>query len=254
MYCIRNTPIFLYVIDTASPSSVETVKAAEPLTTVLIGLLFMRETYSSSTYMSLLPICGGVAMACYNNDAFSVMGFLLAMASNFCFSARAVYTKMLNTTFPGVLDDINLFYNISSKGLVFLVPITALMEGSEILGIIAGDSSSPPSPTVRMPVLHLILLASLNGVMFAVYNLTSYMVLRQTKLVTHSVFNVFRRVFIIVFTSVYFHTPLSLVSGGGIALATIGVLLFGVVVGSAKPIGLAKTEKEFGADRDDCAV
>lgn len=212
----------------------ETVKAAEPLSTVVIGLLFMNEAYNAQTYIALMPICLGVAMACYNNDSFNAMGFLLAMGSNFCFSARAVYTKMLNSSHPNALSDIGLFNAISVAGLMFLFPVALMMEGSTLWNMLSAHS--PDAPT-RMPssstsggsgAVVLLLLAALNGAMFAGYNLTSYVVLRRTELVTHSVLNVFRRVFIIVFTTVYFGAKLTMLSVSGILLATVGVLLFGV--------------------------
>ena len=201
----------------------ETVKAGEPLSTVLIGLIFMREVYGQGTYLSLLPICGGVALACYNNDSFQPYGFFLAIASNFCFSARAVYTKILNSTSSVPIDDITLFSAISMKGLIFLAPVALLMEGSQLWEYLSTGSRAHTS------VYAMVLLIALNGATFAAYNLASYMVLRQTELVTHSVLNVFRRVFIIAFTSVYFQLPMSMVAAAGVGLASVGVLVFSSV-------------------------
>ena len=223
-------------------SSVETIKAGEPLTTVLLGLLLLKESYSSSTYLSLLPICGGVALACYNNDSFHVWSFALAMASNFCFSARSVYTKVLNASNVSGFDEVNLFYAISWRGLVFLLPVTLLMEGRTMLEIAFGNNHGTITnmggvySSANFAMIALLLM--LNGSMFAFYNLASYGVLKRTELVTHSVLNVFRRVFIIAFTSVYFHVQLTVYSIVGVGLATIGVLLFSTSRKAAK--GAAK--------------
>jgi len=222
-------------------SSVETIKAGEPLTTVLLGLLLLKESYSSSTYLSLLPICGGVALACYNNDYFHAWSFALAMASNFCFSARSVYTKVLNASNVSGFDEVNLFYAISWRGLVFLLPVTLLMEGRTVLEIAFGNKGGiigmgDVSSSSNFAIIALLLM--LNGAMFAFYNLASYAVLKRTELVTHSVLNVFRRVFIIAFTSVYFHVPLTVYSIVGVGLATMGVLLFSTSRKAAK--GAAK--------------
>jgi solute carrier family 35 protein E1 len=215
---------------------VETAKAAEPLSTVVIGLLLMNEAYNAATYGSLLPICGGVAMACYSSDSFVVQGFLLAMASNFCFSARGVFAKMLNTAHPNAVDDINLFYAISVRGLVLLLPLALLMEGRTLLGILAGEGIGGGEDVTGSALagsggawVWVLALAALNGSMFAGYNLTSYMVLRRTSLVTHSVLTAFRRVFVIVFTTLYFRAQPTALGMGGVALATAGVLLFSAV-------------------------
>lgn len=219
-------------------SSVETVKAGEPLTTVLLGLLLIKESYSGSTYLSLLPICGGVALACYNNDSFHFWSFALAMASNFCFSARSVYTKVLNASNISNFDEVNLFYAISWRGLLFLLPVTLLMEGQTVLQIVFNKNGSTGASDINANFTIISLLLALNGSMFALYNLASYGVLKRTELVTHSVLNVFRRVFIIAFTSVYFHVQLTVYSIVGVALATIGVLLFSTSRKAAK--GTAK--------------
>jgi len=281
----------------ASAAAVETVKAAEPLSTVLLGLLLLGESYSAPTYLSLLPICGGVALSCYNNQAtLSFLGFCIIVASNICFSARAVFTKSLNSikqqqqqqqqqgsvaslslsstgsagavttctdsistvavamgaiTSPAVaghvgsgsssassssasihsFDEVNLFHAISLRGLCFLVPIALIMEGRSILNtvndcyehnfMVVGRNG------VATGVSMLLCLFLLNGLLFSSYNLMSYVVLRRTSLVTHSVLNVFRRVFIIFFTSIYFALPPSLLSSVGIVTATMGVLSFG---------------------------
>jgi uncharacterized membrane protein (DUF373 family) len=51
-------------------------------------------------------------------------------------------------------------------------------------------------------------------------------VLGRTDLVTHAVLNVFRRVFIILFTSYYFALTLSTLNAFGVGLAVLGVLMF----------------------------
>ena len=216
----------------------ETVKAGEPITTVLLGLIILQESYSRATYLSLVPICGGVALACYNNDLFHFWSFALAMASNFCFSARSVYTKVLNVSNVGSFDEINLFYAISWRGLLLLLPVTAVVEGRTIFHI-AYDSNNYSTANSTLPsgvdFPTIAALLVLNGIMFAVYNLASYAVLKRTELVTHSVLNVFRRVFIIAFTCAYFQVPLTAFSIGGIAVATVGVLLFSTLRKGDKP-------------------
>ena len=61
---------------------------------------------------------------------------------------------------------------------------------------------------------------------YSIYNLTSFLVLSRTDLISHAVLNVFRRVVIIVFTSYYFSIVLLPLNIMGIAIAVFGVLLF----------------------------
>jgi len=222
----------MYLVST---SFAETVKSSEPISTTLIGLLFFKERNSLLTYLTLLPICCGVGISCFHSDNFNLMGFLLAGASNICFSSRAVLAKKMSISFPDVIDEIEMFASISLKGLFFLVPLVIFWEGSgiEILKMMVFQNykfnTNIMSITTQPDESSIVLygLVVLNGMMFACYNLVSYVVLRKTDLVTHAVLNVFRRVVIILFTAYFFGSELSLLNIFGVLIAVTGVLLFG---------------------------
>jgi uncharacterized membrane protein len=151
----------------------------------------------------------------------------LAALSNLGFSSRAVLTKRLNTAHPDAIDDINLFFKISLYGLVLLIPITLLFEGTAIAEILKQSVYEKSASSTDFNLFLFLFLLLLNGCLFATYNLTSYVVLRKTDLITHSVLNAFRRVFIIIFTTIYFNSSLSIMNLFGIFLAITGVVLFG---------------------------
>jgi solute carrier family 35 protein E1 len=158
-----------------------------------------------------------VAISCVDGATFHLWGFINAAISNLCFSSRAVITKRLFSNYPGAMDEYQLFSHISRVGLIILVPTTLLLEGSKIRELVYDDIGS---------LSILIQLLLLNGVAYTSYNLLSFLVLSRTDLVTHAVFNVFRRVVIIVTTTWYFNTSLSILNIGGVSLAVFGVLLF----------------------------
>jgi solute carrier family 35 protein E1 len=226
-YCCLDN--LMYDVIAVTAAFAETIKSSEPISTVLIGLLFFNEGVSTRTYLTLIPICIGVGISCYNNDAFNAVGFALAAMSNICFSTRAVLAKKINISYPDSIDDINLFSSISLDGLVFLLPFTAIFEGRSILSYYHQSTAiqyeNPEGHQSNITTLLELLL--INGLMFATYNLVSYLVLRRTDLITHSVLNAFRRVFIILFTSFYFNHVLSSFNCLGITVAVIGVLMFG---------------------------
>ena len=174
-----------------------------------------------STYLTLLPICLGVSISCMHDGSFGFVGFLCAAASNLCFSSRAVLTKHLFRVQKEsiTMDEVCLFTHISQIGLLVLVPLTVVVEGRTIWGHFTDR-------TAHVDFVGLALLLVLNGFFYSVYNLTSFLVLSRTDLITHAVFNVFRRVVIIVFTSCYFSIALSSLNVVGIAIAVVGVLLF----------------------------
>ncbi len=234
----RGLGSYLLLTRTVSASFAETIKSAEPISTVLIGLLFFNDAIPLRTYLTLVPICAGVGLSCFQNQEFSLPGFLLAAASNICFSSRAVLAKKLSISHADTIDEINLFADISQFGLMFLVPFAVLLEGSRLWEFISDFSQAPDKTPVNSTqfqqedantpsVGYLCVLLLLNGTMFACYNLTSYLVLKHVDLMTHSVLNVFRRVFIILVTSFYFAVYLSPFNMLGIAIAVVGVFLFG---------------------------
>jgi solute carrier family 35 protein E1 len=198
-------------------SFAETVKSAEPLSSVFLGYFFYREGTSIQTYLSLIPICTGVAISCIDDLSFNFYGFLAAAASNFCFSGRAVLTKHLFRKFPNCIDEISMFAQISKVGLIILIPFMILLESHMIISLLYNESYK---------VMEILILLILNGCAYSTYNVTSFLVLARTNLVTHAVFNCFRRVFIILFTCYYFQVVLSPLNIIGVGIAVIGVLFF----------------------------
>lgn len=156
-----------------------------------------------------------------HDGTFGLLGFLCAAISNICFSSRAVLTKHLFRTQKEsiTMDEVCLFTHISQIGLIVLIPMTAIMEGRQIWNY-ATDSK------LNIDVRGLTFLLGVNGFFYSIYNLTSFLVLSRTDLISHAVFNVFRRVVIIVFTSYYFSIVLSPLNTIGIAIAVFGVLMF----------------------------
>lgn len=200
----------------------ETVKSAEPISSVLIGYVVLTEHSSLASYLTLLPICVGVAISCVNDLSFDLKGFLFAALSNICFSGRAVYAKKLYQH-PGSnsMDETSLFYHISVYGLLLLFPLALFFEHRTLFDFIVLQSKHAP-----FDLLYFIMILLLNGVTYSLYNLASYYVLARTNIITHAVLNVFRRVVIISVTSLIFQVHLTALNKSGVSLAVIGVMLF----------------------------
>ena len=200
-------------------SFAETIKAAEPISSVLIGFLILNENNNWQTYASLLPICAGISISCRGEHQFQWLGFLFALLSNFCFSYRAVLSKHLFKIYSFQMDEITLFVNISFIGLTLLIPLWAYLEGMQVIQLIMMQSQIG---------WYIVPLYCFNGLAYATYNIMSILVLSRTDLVTHAVLNAFRRVFIIVTTSIYFKTHLSNLNIIGVFIAIAGVVCFAI--------------------------
>ena len=203
-------------------SFVETVKSAEPLSSVFLGYIFFHDELSKATLACLCIICFGVALACMGETQFQMAGFLFAVLSNLCFSLRSVYTKLYFKSFPNTLDEVVLFYYISAIGAVILIPLTLLFDGQSVLvhiTVLRNENSFSIS-------LNTISLYLLNGLAYSTYNLMSYLVLTRVVLVNHAVINGFRRVFIIVVSTFYFSITMNALNITGCVMATVGVVAY----------------------------
>lgn len=214
---------------TVVPASfTETVRAMESLTTTILGAIFLKERPSLLTILTLVPICGGVAMSCNNTTAFNILGFASIALSNVCFSGRSVATKLIQQNWPDSYETMNFFADLSFYGFCLLVPVMLITEGADIHAYFA--TSIKPESIVAMSAAadhtSMVVLLLCNGIAFTTYNLMSYVILKRTDLITHSVVNVFRRVFTIFFTAVYFQVELNGANVTGVAVAVVGVLLF----------------------------
>lgn len=107
-------------ISIAAPSFVETFKAAEPLSTVLLAAACLGDRERPSTLSALGLLVLGVGCAsrpAEGGEPFSALGMLLALASNCAFSARSILTKRLAMRHPAsavASSDVVLFYHVST--------------------------------------------------------------------------------------------------------------------------------------------
>lgn len=203
-----------------NPSFVETVKASEPVSTVVIGQIFCPEVSSWMTYASLGPIIFGVGLACYGDSTVPFWGVIFALLSNFGFSGRAVAAKILQleSTSTGVVaDEVRLFLQVSCIGVFVLIPFAVYFDYTEVVYY-----AQRPEAHMIIPIL------LLNGATYTVFSLCSFATITRTNIVTHAVLNALRRVAVIVASAAYFNTKLStqVLTGGAIAVG--GVVWFSV--------------------------
>ena len=193
----------------------ETIKSAEPVSSVLLGYFLIGEVRSVWAYLALLPICIGVGMSCYGAGEMDLGGFLFAVFSNFCFSYRAVIGKHLHSVTSGDMDELVLFSNISFVGLFITFPLSTFLESSSIKDQSFADMD-----------IKLLALLVVNGCAYTMYNTLSFAALNRSSVFSHAVFNVIRRVVIILFSVAYFQITLELLNWFGVLIAIGGVGCF----------------------------
>jgi len=195
-------------------SFVDTIKAGEPIATVLLTLIAMPdERVTPLVFLSLLPIVGGVATSSLSEASFNLLGFCMAMGSNVCFSARSICAKLLRSSLGKQMDNANLFVYINLYGAMALLPFALYVEGPLLLNVLIGGGQ--PAKFFLM-----------NGLFYYLNNQMNFLVLEKVDAVTHGLINCGRRVANICFAIVWFGTAVTLYNGVGITLALSGAYCY----------------------------
>ena len=74
-------------------SYAHTVKASMPIFTVVITRVALGTRHATLTYLSLMPIVGGVAVATLSEVSFDLMGLLTALAATCGFAIITIFSK-----------------------------------------------------------------------------------------------------------------------------------------------------------------
>jgi solute carrier family 35, member E1 len=204
-----------------SVSFTHTVKAAEPLFSVLLAYVFLNQPLTLWISLSLLPIVSGIVLATATELNYDHFGFATAMLSNFVFSARNIISKRLQQA--SAIDNLTLFLRLSQAGAVMMVPYVLYAEHlpTALFGDGGGASSDAPSSNV------LILLLLKAGVCHCIYNLVSFILLSRISAITHAIGNSMKRVILVVGGWLYFGVAnVTRLNVFGSILASIGVLCY----------------------------
>ena len=230
-----------YGFSGSSASFVETIKAAEPITSATVAVGCGIEVLSRNEVVGLAAIVFGVILGTAGNsgssESFDTEQYVfwksfqactIVMFANLCFSFRGLYQKLFRATPEGsaqLIDDLNLQFRMQQTGIALLVAPVLFWDAPRVLRYLwtlhfeHGLWSS--GVTSRYVALSL-----LNGFAFASYNLASTYILSRISVVHHAALNCVRRVFAIVITSLYFVVPITFLGSIGILVSFGGFMYF----------------------------
>lgn len=234
----------------SAASFVETVKAAEPLTSAAVAAVYGIEAITVPQKASLATIVAGVLLSTFGHGGGSasaqtmsdaVLSCAIVMTSNLCFSFRSLFQKLFRRRVSAqALDDLNLQFRMQWLGALLLFLPTLILDFLPSLWyktMAATADAAPLTFTERylgsnaeIPLSAALsrycLLALLNGFAFTSYNLASSYILSRISVVHHAALNCIRRVFAIIVTSVLFQIPITVTGAAGICLAVIGFMAY----------------------------
>lgn len=217
-------------------SMVHTIKGLSPLFTVAAYRFFFHIRYSIYTYLSLIPLTVGVVLACSTNFRANFLGLSSAFASAILFVTQNIVSKRLFNAAdlaekePGATrkpDKLNLLCYSSLLALAITFPIWLWSEGWTILLDIFSDASIELSgKSGSFDHGRLALEYLFNGTFHFTQSLSAFVLLSMVSPVTYSVASLVKRVFVIVFSIIWFGNRVTKIQGYGIALTFLGLYLY----------------------------
>ena len=86
-------PLQVVSLGAGAVSFTHIIKASEPVVSAALSAVLLGAVYSPITYLTLLPIVGGVALASLKELSFTWIGFIAAMGSNVSSALRGILAK-----------------------------------------------------------------------------------------------------------------------------------------------------------------
>ncbi|KAG6897826.1 hypothetical protein C0992_010631 [Termitomyces sp. T32_za158] len=215
-------------------STVHTIKALSPLFTVAAYALLFGVSYSTKTYVSLLPLTIGVMLACsFDMSASNAAGLLCAFGSALVFvSSNIFFKKIMPTNGGGLtqsahkLDKLNLLLYSASMAFIIMVPLwlyhdLPLLYASQI------DPSHVTHPKSGHETPHSVMYyIFMNGTVNFAQNIIAFVILSSTSPVTYSIASLVKRVAVICIAIVWFNQRVHPIQGFGIILTFTGLYLY----------------------------
>merc|ERR1711979_97626 len=144
------------------------------------------------TYLTLLPIVGGVALASLKELSFTWLGFGAAMLSNLSSALRGILAKTSMGGGVGEnMTEANLYGVLTILAFIFLLPISLAIEppAAVMASISAAKSTGLTSGYLWSQSI-------LAGAFYYLYNEVAFLALGRVNPVTHAVGNTIKRVVI----------------------------------------------------------
>lgn len=205
-------------------------QALSPLFTVLSYRFLFGVSYTSSTYVALVPLTVGVMFACsFDVSASNVFGLVCAFGSTLVFvSSNIFFKKIVPSTKDGQpntsarLDKINLLFYSSTMAFAFMIPLWVYSDMFPILADSARRSLAGAEPRAGRVAYYLFL----NGTSHFAQNVLAFTILSSTSPVTYSIASLVKRIVVILMAIVWFGQSVHPVQALGICLTFVGLYMY----------------------------
>eukprot|EP00002_Diphylleia_rotans_P005220 TRINITY_DN14332_c0_g1_i1.p1 TRINITY_DN14332_c0_g1~~TRINITY_DN14332_c0_g1_i1.p1 ORF type:complete len:400 (+),score=65.71 TRINITY_DN14332_c0_g1_i1:113-1312(+) len=213
-------------------SFTHTVKSTAPIFTIFLAKVFLKETYSWDTYLTLIPIISGVGLASASEPHFDVDGFFAALLSTFVLCVQQIASKHVFRSTS--IHPLALHTQMSIAALLCLIPLWVMWElpiAAEILLPHANASQASKDKLTSIASsssdwISLWMLLLINALAYYTQNALAFVVMSWVSPLTYSVAGTLKRVFVILSSVLYFGNQVSLINGLGIGMSIYGAFSY----------------------------
>ena len=222
-------------------SLVHTIKGLSPLFTVLAYRFIYNIHYTTSTYLSLIPLTLGVILACSVEFSGNISGIMCAFVAAIIFVTQNIFSKKLfndaaraegdalppSQAHPKKLDKLNLLCYCSGLAFLLTFPLWLWVDGLPLIAdLYTSGSVSLSNKPYALDHGRLSLEFLFNGAFHFGQNIIAFVLLSVVSPVTYSVASLIKRVFVIVIAIIWFRSPTTRIQAVGIALTFLGLYLY----------------------------
>jgi len=221
-------------------SFMQTVKSMVPAFTVLLQTVLLKQYSSQLTYLSLVPVVGGVALASFTEVNFEIVGFMAALIASLTTSVQSIVSSVLLTG-ALKLDSINLLYYMAPVSFILIFPIALVSEFSTLSEY---DFEKYGTSFVLCNLL-------ISGVVAYLLNLCVFFAIKSTSPLTFTVFGNLKVVAVIGISVVIFKNEITWWNGLGCIIATAGIIWYNAIEYQIKEAKkMQKKDKDVESDAD----
>ena len=210
-------------------SYAHTVKASIPFFTVIFSRIITGSRYSLKTYLSLIPIVAGVALASITEISFDLLGLGSAILATAGFSIMTIFTKKI-TEDVGI-HTLRLLLILGQLSAAMFFPVWLLLDLPEIMRHHSGPGDSPADSgrgedTSTIPILMLLIV---DGIFHWLQNILAFTLMKLVNPLTYSVANVTKRIAVISGSIFMMKNEVTLMNVLGMSTAVGGVFMYNMV-------------------------
>lgn len=194
-------------------SYAHTVKASMPLFTVFISRVFLGEKYSTNTYLSLVPIVLGVAIATVTEVSFDLLGLASALFATGMLASMAIFTKKVNDE-TGV-HTLRLLLVLAQLSMFMFIPVWLYFDFSEVI--------VHPAWTDENRSVSIVFLLAVDGICHWLQNLVAFSIMNKLSKLSYAVASATKRICIITVSLILLQNHVTMMNVVGMLTAILGV-------------------------------